>query len=284
MTQTGTPATEASANHGSRSTVAPTEVSTTSMVLGASGFFAIGLGETLRCWAPSGVRVENVLLIVGTLVLGAAILSHVRSHRSRFGLVAVVLVLLATVLAAVMWLPAVIDPAVLTQETWTRFAYDAWGIAWILGSLATFAVIVRKEQRQTRGGTSEATEIHATYSTLVILAAGMLIYGLGFAEPSSNHNSHFDGLLTVLGPALIAIAVITHFEHLSAQIGRLAVSLIVIGTGAWALKNFTRVFTDWMTDPDAAKFLVYGVQGIIYFLGAVACLSVLAHKKSETTA
>jgi hypothetical protein len=254
------------------------------MVLAATGFFAMGLGESLRCWAPSGVRVENVLLIVGTLVLGVAILSHVRSHRSRFGVVAVVLVLLATVSAAVMWLPPVIDLAVLTQETWTRFAYDAWGIAWILGSLAIFVVIVRKEHRESSGDTSPATEIHARYSTLVILAAGMLIYGLGFAEPGSNHNSHFDGLLTVVGPALIAFAVVTHFERLAAQIGRLAVSLIVIGTGTWALKNFTRVFTDWMTDPDAAKFLIYGIQGIIYFLGVVACLSVLAHKKSMTAA
>jgi hypothetical protein len=35
-----------------------------------------------------------------------------------------------------------------------------------------------------------------------------------------------------------------------------------------------------MTDPDLARFFVYGVQGIIFAMGAVACLLVLTHKKA----
>ena len=244
----------------------------------------MAVGESLRCWAPTGTRWENVLLIVGTLFLSAAILSHSKSLLQRFGTIPVVVIVVATIVAAAMWLPPVIDPGVGNQETWIRFAYDAWGIAWILGSIATVGIIIRKESRDSRGDASAATEIHAKYSTLVILAAGMLIYGLSFLAPDSNHNSHFDGALTVIGPALLAFAVISHFAHLSTRIGRLAVSLIVVGTSTWAVKNFARAFTDWMDNPDAAKFLVFGIQGIIYFLGAVACLSVLAHKRSVTSA
>ena len=108
----------------------------------------------------------------------------------------------------------------------------------------------------------------------------MLIYGISFIEQSSSPNNQVDGVLGVVGPVLIAISVIAHVEHLTLRIGKPAVIITVLGVSIWSVKNLSRAVTDWMSDPDLARFFVYGVQGIIFAMGAVACLLVLTHKKA----
>jgi len=161
--------------------------------------------------------------------------------------------------AAAMLVPLVVDQGVIGNDRWTRYAYDAWGLAWIFGSIGVFAVMVRKEARLECGDKSADTEVHASFVTLLVLVVGMLLYGLAFVAPLSDKNSHFDGLLSVIGSALIAYSVVSYFDHLAIRIGRTAAALTIIGIAIWAAKNFTRVFTNWMTDPDAARFLVFGI-------------------------
>ena len=258
----------------------PIHVTRTSVWFAAAGFFALGIGESLICWASTGGRLEYVLLTLGTLCLAVAILYHLDQHRHRFGLVALIFFNLAIVSASAVWVPYAINPGVRGTGSATLFVYIAWGAAWTLGAIGTFCVLIRKENRLARGHRQASTEIHASFFQLLILGVGMLIYGIGFIEQSSSPNNQVDGVLGVVGPVLIAISVIAHVEHLTLRIGKAAVVLTIIGISVWSVKNLSRAVTDWMSDPALAKFFIYGVQGFVFFLGGIACLLVLSHKKA----
>lgn len=258
----------------------PIHVTRTSVFLGAIGFLALAVGESLICWAPTGGRLEWILLTAGTLCLAAALLIHLDQHRVRFGLPALVFFNLGIVAASAVWVPFAINPAVRGTEGATRFSYIAWGVAWTMGAIGTFFVLQRKEARLERGDRKAANQIHASFFQLLTLGVGMLIYGISFIEQSSAPNNQVDGVLSVVGPVLIAISVIAHVEHLVLRIGRPAVILTVIGVSIWSVKNLSRAVTDWMSDPTLAKFFVYGIQGIVFAIGAIACLLVLSHKKA----
>ena len=258
----------------------PIHVTRTSVWFAAIGFFALALGESLICWAPSTGRVDFALLTLGTLCLAVAILYHLDQHRVRFGLSALIFFNLAILAASAVWIPYVIDPAVRGTSGGMLYSYIAWGLAWTLGAIGTFLVLLRKERRLERGGRKAATEIHASFFQLLILGVGMLIYGISFIEQSSTPNDHVDGVLSVVGPVLIAISVINHIEHLILRIGRPAVIITIVGISIWSVKNLSRAVTDWMSDPALKAFFVYGVQGVVFALGAIACILVLSHKKA----
>ena len=258
----------------------PIHVTRTSVWFAAIGFFALALGESLICWAPSTGRVDFALLTLGTLCLAVAILYHLDQHRVRFGLSALIFFNLAILAASAVWIPYVIDPAVRGTSGGMLYSYIAWGLAWTLGAIGTFLVLLRKERRLERGGRKAATEIHASFFQLLILGVGMLIYGISFIEQSSTPNDHVDGVLSVVGPVLIAISVINHIEHLILRIGRPAVIITIVGISIGSVKNLSRAVTDWMSDPALKAFFVYGVQGVVFALGAIACILVLSHKKA----
>ena len=113
-----------------------------------------------------------------------------------------------------------------------------------------------------------------------MLAVGMLIYGISWVGFSVDRGNHYMGVLSVIGPALIAVALIAHVEHLALRIGVPATTLAIIGTSVWALKNVPRAVSDVFTERGWSMLLVYGVGGIILLIGAVACLLVLVHKKA----
>jgi hypothetical protein len=238
------------------------------------------VGQSLLCWAPSIARPAYILLTVGTLCLAVAILYHLDQHRLRFGLTALVFFNLAIVAASAVWVPYAINPDIRGTEGAILYGYIAWGAAWTLGAIGTFFVLSRKERRLERGDRKAATEIHASFFQLLILGVGMLIYGISFIEQSSSPNDKVDGVLSVVGPVLIAIAAINHIEHLTLRIGRPAVIITIVGISIWSVKNLSRAVTDWMSDPALARFFVYGVQGFVFALGAVACILVLSHKKA----
>jgi hypothetical protein len=258
----------------------PIHVTQTSIWLGAIGFLALSLGESLLCWAPTGGRLEFILLTMGTLCIAAAVLTHLDTHRLRFGLPALVFFNLGILAASAVWVPYIFDPTLFGTGTLTLFTYTCWGSAWTLGAIGTFFVLHRKENRLERGDRKAATTIHASFFQLLSLGVGMLIYGISFIEQGSLPNNQVSGVLSVIGPVLIAISVISHVEHLTLRIGRPAVILTVLGLSIWSVKNLSRAASDWMSDPALYKFFVFGVQGIVFAMGAVACILVLSRKKA----
>ncbi len=258
----------------------PIHVTQTSIWLGAIGFLALAIGESLLCWAPTSGRLEFILLTLGTLCLAAAVLTHLDTHRLRFGLPALVFFNLGILAASAVWAPYIFDPTLFGTGTLTLFTYTCWGSAWTLGAIGTFFVLHRKETRLERGDRKAATTIHASFFQLLSLGVGMLIYGISFVEQSTLPNNNVSGVLGVIGPVLIAISVISHVEHLTLRIGRPAVILTILGISIWSVKNLSRAATDWMSDPALFKFFIFGIQGIVFAMGAVACILVLSRKKA----
>lgn len=256
----------------------PIHVTRASLTLAAGGFILWGIGYLLLWLQPTGTRLEWVLCTLGPLLLGAAILNHLDHHRRRFGIVALVLLNVVVVMQALVFLPYALNPELV--GTLSRLTYDVWGISWLVGALGVAAVLMRKKSRLDHGDKTPETEIHASFFQLSMLAAGMLIYGISFVGLSSDRTSHLFGWLSVIGPALIAVAVIAHIEHLTLRLGRPAVILVILGTAVWGAKNLVRATTDLMSDPAWSVPLVYGVQGVILLLGALACLLVLFHKRA----
>jgi hypothetical protein len=110
----------------------------------------------------------------------------------------------------------------------------------------------------------------------------MLIYGIGFlllGDPIAR-DSRLVGALSVVGPLLIALAVIAHIEHLTLRIGKVSVVLTAVGISLWGIKNLFRPLTDWFDNELLNDFFVYGLQGVFYAMGALACVFVLAHKQA----
>ena len=256
----------------------PIHVTRTSLSLAAGGFILWGIGYLILWVQSTGTRLEWVLCTLGPLLLAAAILNHLDHHRRRFGIVVLVLLNLVVVMQALVFLPYALNPEL--RGTLVHFTYDVWGISWLVGALGVAAVLMRKKSRLDHGDKTAETEIHASFFQLSMLAAGMLIYGISFVGLSTDRTSHLFGWLSVIGPALIAVAVIAHIEHLSLRLGRPAVIIAIFGVAAWAAKNLVRATTDLMSDPAWAALFVYGVQGFILLLGALACLLVLFLKQA----
>lgn len=256
----------------------PIHVTRTTMGLGAAGFGLWGVAWLMLWLVQTGTRLEWVLLTLGALILAMAVLTHTRHLRARFGPVALVVLNVACVLPVALFLPYALEMHL--DRSLRTYSYSLWGAAWLTGSLGVFLVLARKEARLELRDRSPRTEIHASFLQLTFAAVGMLIYGISFLGLVSNQNDRLMGWLTLIGPSLIAISIVTHVEHLSLRVGKPAVILAIVGISIWAGKNITRATTDLMSDPDWSAFLVNGLQGVSMVLGAVACVTVVAHKKA----
>ena len=256
----------------------PIHVTRRSVGLAALGFVLWGVGYLILWLSPTGGRLEWVLCAAGPLLLALAVLDHLDHHRRRFGLPALVLLIIAIILQAVVFFPYAYDPAL--SGKLVTFTYATWGAAWLIGSLGVFLVIGRKEARLEHDDTTPETQIHATFFQLTVLAVGMLIYGISWVGFSVERGNPYMGVLSIIGPALIAVALIAHVEHLALRLGVPAVTIAIIGSSVWALKNVPRAVSDVFTERAWSILLVYGVGGIILLMSAVACLLVLVHKKA----
>jgi hypothetical protein len=258
----------------------PIHVTHVTVALAALGFLLWGIAYLMLWKFPTETRFEWIIGFIGPLLIAAAALNHIDHHKRRFGSTALVLFNLGFILSAVAWLPYALDPSLLGQAEWTRYVYVTRGLAWIAGTVGVLVVIRLKKDRLAHSDKSAESEIHATFFQLWVLAFGMLIYGISTIGIITDR---FEGLfswLTVLGPVIIAIAIIAHLEHLTLRIGIPAVALAIIGAIAWAAKNYFVTATDLIMDPNWTMFMVYGWLGVVYALGAASCLLVLFHKRA----
>jgi hypothetical protein len=256
----------------------PIHVTRTTMAIASVGFALWGIGWIMLWLVQTGTGLEWSLLTIGALFIAVAAISHVAHLRVRFGLAAVVLLLAACAIPVVLFLPFALEMTL--GGNLRTYAYALWGVTWLTASLGVFLVLARKEARLERRDRSPRTEIHASFFQLTLVAVGMLIYGISFLGMTGQQDSYLMGWLSLIGPSLIAIALISHIEHLSLRVGRPAVILAIVGVAIWAGKNITRATTDLMSDPEWSAFLVNGLQGISMMLGAIACLLVVAHKQT----
>lgn len=89
--------------------------------------------------------------------------------------------------------------------------------------------------------------IHVSVASLVCGVLGFALWGIGsLIRAGSLENVRTAEALEVVGPLLIALAIILYVDHLSNQIGRTAVVLLIIGPIVYGISRVP-AFLEWDT-------------------------------------
>jgi hypothetical protein len=98
------------------------------------------------------------------------------------------------------------------------------------------------------GAVDEAVEpIHVSVASLVCGILGFALWGIGSLIRAGNlENVRTAEALEVVGPLLIAVAIILYVDHLSSRIGRTAVVLLIIGPIVYGVSRIP-AFLEWET-------------------------------------
>ncbi len=267
----------------------PIHVSYASLGLGALGLLASGIGRLLFWSSGFEVRSSWALVVLGPILMAIAITLHIEHLGKRIGRAPVVLGIIGLVIWSLTSLPFLLDPELYSLENhanWLRINWAGFAVARVLFSLSFFLVLARKESLLEHGEMDAARKIHASFATLTYAAVGLLLYGLaGFSSLSGSgqYGSRFTYGLLVVGPALIAIAIINHIDHLSRVIGKPAVVCGVLGSALWAVSVLPIAIKPSLGEfaGDWDKITLYGFNGCGLILGGISVGLVLLRKRSQ---
>jgi hypothetical protein len=133
------------------------------------------------------------------------------------------------------------------------------------------------------GAVDEAAEpIHVSVASLACGILGFALWGIGsLIRAGSLENVRTAEALEVLGPLLIALAIILYVDHLSSRIGRTAVVLLIIGPIVYGVSRIP-AFLKWETVRWARyEWTSYAVGHLLVGLGL---LMVAIHKERQMKA
>ena len=236
----------------------------------AIGYVAIALPFHTGAW-------EWALCVLGPLILAVGVLTHGSAFRRQFGTPAYVIFVIGLFVAACEFLPLALNIGA-GSTGWAAVPYVLWGTGWIIGAMGVLVVIAHKQSQHEIN-----TGPVASYAQLSLLCSGMLVYGVGFVELSSDRSSHPFGAVAFGGVVLIAISLIAMRRSLTAQMGGAATGIAIFIACAWAVKDVARVAGDLMTNAEFAKQMIFGATGVFYILAAVGCVLAARRSRSVTS-
>jgi len=133
------------------------------------------------------------------------------------------------------------------------------------------------------GAVDEATEpIHVSVASLICGILGFALWGIGsLIRAGSLEHVRTAEALEVVGPLLIALAIILYVDHLSSRIGRTAVVLLIVGPIVYGVSRIP-AFLKWETVRWARyEWTSYAVGHLLVGLGL---LMVAIHKEMQMKA
>ena len=220
-----------------------------SLWAGSVGFLLLGLGNIL---ATSGAltypgRLSWLLQFAGPVLIAIAVTLHVDHLSFRIGRPAVLLIITGSYLLGVCVTPFVISPELWTNRAWSNVAQGLWALGLFCLSFGLAAIAVHKERQIERGikqahdiGDNDPTNasVHASFLTLAAGSAGFLLYAVGYVQLLEVvGGTRWSWILQVAGCTLLAVAAISHLEHLTLHLGLPAVVLGVIGAITLAISS-----------------------------------------------
>jgi hypothetical protein len=126
----------------------------------------------------------------------------------------------------------------------------------------------------------EAAEpIHVSVASLVCGILGFALWGIGSLIRAGNlENVRTAEALEVVGPLLIAVAIILYVDHLSSRIGRTAVVLLIIGPIVYGVSRIP-AFLEW----DTIRWFRYELAsyGAGHLLVGLGIMMVAVHKETQ---
>ncbi len=124
--------------------------------------------------------------------------------------------------------------------------------------------------------------IHVSVAALVCGVLGFALWGLGsFVRAGSLEYIEVAEALEVVGPLLLAVAIILHVEHLSYRIGRTAVVLLIIGPIVYGVSRIPALF-------DAEGYRWFNYEYASYATGhllvGLGIMMIAVHKERQMKA
>jgi hypothetical protein len=133
------------------------------------------------------------------------------------------------------------------------------------------------------GAADETAEpLHISYASLVCGVLGFALWGIGsLVRAGSLENVRTAEALEVIGPLLIALAIILYVDHLSNRIGRTAVVLLIIGPIVYGVSRIP-AFLEWET----VRWFRYEYASLAtgHLLVGLGLLMVAVHKEMQMQA
>ena len=122
---------------------------------------------------------------------------------------------------------------------------------------------------------------HVSYAALTVGGVGFLLWALGWFALIPDHSSQLGWILEVLGPLLIAVALIMFIESLVLRIGTWAVTLGILGSIALGVSTLPFGINPANLASSGWVAVGYAMYGVGLVLGSGALLLVLARKESD---
>lgn len=201
-----------------------------SLAIGAIGALAFGVGSCL----PAR-QVGFLLQAAGSVLMAVGITVHLEHATRRIGRPAVMCGVLAALLQGFALIPGALDPARMSESTWIDFASYVWGASALLAAAGLAFAAIRKERLMEahlatgRTGSFAVDDydstIHASFLSLLTGGLGFLLLAIGMLAliDGGGPADRRGWILQALGGVLLAVALISHIEHLAPSIGHPAI-------------------------------------------------------------
>ena len=109
----------------------------------ALGFLLWGIGFIQLMTEPAGSRMGWILATVGSASVAVAIASHVVHFAKRFGMPAILIGVVSTVVWAFGYLMNAINPTAGFESTWYSVLFACYGLGHLLTAVSLFLVVAR---------------------------------------------------------------------------------------------------------------------------------------------
>jgi hypothetical protein len=140
----------------------------------------------------------------------------------------------------------------------------------------TAAMTVHESAEETR------EPIHVSFASLTCGVLGFALWGIGsFVRAGNLENVRVAEALEIVGPLLIALAIILYVDHLSSRIGRTAVVLLIIGPIVYGVSRIP-AFLRW--DTIGWFRYEYASYGAGHLLVGLGLLMIAVHKEVQMKA
>lgn len=258
-----------------------------------AGFLMLGMGNILA--APDALaypgRLSWALQFAGPVLIAIAVTLHIDHLGFRIGRPAVVSIIAGAFLLGLCVTHLVISPELWNSKAWSNVAQALWALGLLCFSFGLAAIAVHKE-RQVENGIGQIRDIgetdmanvsvHASFLSLVTGSVGFLLYAVGYVQLLEvAGGTRWSWMLQVIGCTLLAVALISHLEHLTAHIGRPAVGFGVIGALILAVSSipFAIDTANYTSSPFWAQHF-WHVWGAGALCGAISIAFVIVRKRS----
>jgi hypothetical protein len=245
------------------------------LLIAAIGLAILGVGRLI------GEEQGHALTGVGMVVVLIALVLHFDHLSFRIGRIAVVLIIVGAISDGVSNVLRIFDTASALRSVLVTVTYLLFGVA-------AAAIAVHKERQmkamldEYAAGTPWRAQVtvHATFLSLIAVAIGMVLYGVGKIGVLSNPGIDWAALMS-LGMILVVIGVISHFEHLVPRLGVVAVGAVILAAIFYAAGPLLDALSATLSKDD---YWWQVCRGISALLGALACAIAFQKKRSTDNA